>query len=416
MFGWSKQNLTRREALKLTAAGVLGASVSGWFNVLAARAAEQAATGAKHKSCILLWMNGGPAQSHTFDLKDGSEYKAIDTAVSGIQISEYLPNVAKVMDSLAILRGMSTGEASHPRARYLMHTGYRQGAGGTVYPSIGSIVASELGDPDAELPNFVAVGAGSFGPGYLGPKWAPLVVGDPARGIENLKPYAELADLDEKAGLLDELDQSFLGKYQANPIEAHAKGYQRAVQLMHSDRARAFDIDKEKSSVKEAYGNSKFGEGCLLARRLVEAGVPFVEVALNGWDTHGGANQPVKRLSGQIDPGFGALVSDLKERGLLDNTLIIWMGEFGRSPGKGTNHFARAWSSVLGGAGLKTGQVIGKTDKSGGTVEERPISVVDFMATVCKALGIDSTKQVTSRGGRPFRLVDKGAKLVEELF
>jgi uncharacterized protein (DUF1501 family) len=408
--------MNRRAMLKLSAAGVLGTSVSGWFGVLAGRAAEkEKQEGIKSKSCILLWMNGGPAQSHTFDLKDGSEYKAIDTSIPGIKISEYLPNVAKQMQNMTILRSMSTGEASHPRGRYLMHTGYRQGAGGVVYPSLGALVSNELGNLDGELPNFVAVG-GTLGAGYLGSRHQPVTVNDPARGIENLRAATELSELDERASLVDELDGSFLKDYQAQQIEAHQKGYQRALTLMHSSKAKAFDISQESSSVRSAYGSSKFGEGCLLARRLIETGVKFVEVSLGGWDTHQGAATPVKRLSGQLDPAFAALVNDLKERGLLDSTLVIWMGEFGRSPGKGTNHFARAWSSVLAGGGIKAGQVIGRTDKSGNTVEERPISTPDFMATVLQTLGIDPTKQLTSRGGRPHHIVDKGAKVVKELF
>jgi uncharacterized protein (DUF1501 family) len=416
MMRHDKAELSRRALLKLTAAGVVGASTSGWFGTLAGQAAEAAARGVKHKSCILLWMAGGPAQSHTFDLKDGSEYKAIDTAVPGIQISEYLPKVAAQMQHLAILRSMSTGEASHGRARYLMHTGYRQGSGGVTHPSLGSIVSAELGRPEFPLPNFVSISSNAPGAGYLGPKHEPLNMADPTRGVENLKPFTEMQELQDKATLLDGLDRAYLDRYQAPPIEAHQKGYQRAVQLMQSEQAKAFDLDREPAGMREAYGKSRFGDGCLLARRLVEAGVPFVEVSLGGWDTHGGASRPVKNLSAQVDPAFARLISDLKERGLLDTTLVIWMGEFGRSPGRGTNHFARAWSTVLGGAGLKTGQVIGKTDKTGGTVAERPISVVDFMATVCKALGINHDKHVIARNGRPFRLVDKGANPVAELF
>jgi uncharacterized protein (DUF1501 family) len=414
MFDHKRLEMTRRDLMKLSAVGAVGASVSGWFNVLSAGAEEAAKQGVKHKSCILLWMNGGPAQSHTFDLKDGGEYKSIETTVPGIRISEYLPRVARQMEHMAILRGMSTGEASHPRGRYLMHTGYRQGAGGATYPSLGAIVAASNGKPDAELPNFVSVGS-TLGSGYLGPRHAPLIVGDPSRGLENLRPYAELAELDERASLLEQLDKNFLGTYKANPIEAHHKGVQRAVQLMHSPKARAFEIDQEPSSVREAYGTSTFGRGCLLARRLIETGVPFVEVSLGGWDTHGGAATPVRRLSETIDGPWAALVKDLKERGLLDNTLVIWMGEFGRSPGRGTNHYARAWSSVLCGGGLKTGQVIGRTDRSGGTVEERPIRVTDFMATVCLALGIDPDGHFRSKTGRPFRIVDKGANPVKEV-
>jgi uncharacterized protein (DUF1501 family) len=416
MFRSDHYPLTRRDVLRLSAAGVVGASVSGWFGVLAGRAAEAAQQGKKHKSCILLWMNGGPAQSHTFDLKDGSEYKAIQTSVPGIEVSERLPKIAAQMEHLAILRGMSTGDGNHPTARYLMHTGYRQGLGGTTYPSLGSIVSAELGQADAELPNFVSVGANGLSPGYLGPRHAPVNVLDAARGVENLKASAALAEVDERASLLEELDRNFLGEYRASAIEAHQKGYQKAVQLMHSARARAFDISQEPDTVRSAYGNTPFGRGCLLARRLVEAGVPFVEVTLNGWDTHQGAAQPVQRLSAQLDPGMGTLVKELNERGLLETTLVIWMGEFGRSPGRGQNHYPRAWSTVLGGAGLKTGQVIGKTDARGGTVAERPVGVKDFMATVCQALGIDYNKQYLSKGGRPHRIVDKGANPVQELF
>ena len=416
MFCYDKQEMTRRDLLRLSAAGVLGTSVSGWFGVLAGRAAEAARKGSQHKSCILLWMNGGPSQAHTFDLKDGSEYKAIKTTVPGIEISEYLPKIAEQMEHLAILRSMSTGDSNHQTARYLMHTGYRRGFGGTTYPSLGSIAASELGQVEAELPNFVSVGANGLSPGYLGPRHAPLNVTDPARGVENLRPVAELAEVTERATLLDELDRNFLGQYQATSIEAHQKGYQKALQLMHSARAKAFDISQEPSSIRAAYGSSRFGDGCLLARRLVEAGVPFVEVTLNGWDTHQGANQPVRRLSQQLDPAMGTLVKELKERGLYDSTLVIWMGEFGRSPGRGTNHYARAWSTVVGGAGLKTAQVVGKTDARGGNVDDRPIKVTDFMATVCQALGIDHNKTVNARTGRPHRLVDKGAHVVQELF
>jgi uncharacterized protein (DUF1501 family) len=413
---FDRYEVTRRDLLRLSAAGVLGASVSGWFGTLASRAAEAARQGAKHKSCILLFMNGGPAQSHTFDLKDGSEYKAIDTSAPGIKISEHLPKVAEQMKHLAILRSMSTGDGNHPTAQYLMHTGYRRGFGGITYPSIGSIVAAELGQPDAELPNFVSVGANGRSPGYLGPKHAALNVLDANRGVENLKPIAPLEDLDERASLLDELDRGFLQEYGATSIEAHQRGYQKAVQLMHSSRAKAFDLGQEPESVRAAYGRSGFGQGCLLARRLIEAGVPFVEVSLGGWDTHQGAAQPVQRLSQQLDPAFGTLVKELHERGLLETTLVVWMGEFGRSPGRGQNHYARAWSTVMGGAGLKVGQVVGKTDRSGGTVAERPINVVDFMATICKALGIDYNKQIVAKGGRPHRLVDKGANPVKELF
>jgi hypothetical protein len=409
-------NPSRRDLLRLAAAGVLGGSASGWFGLLADRAARAASQGTKHKSCILLWMAGGPAQSHTFDLKPGGEYQPISTTVPGIQISEYLPKVAQQMKHLALLRSMKTGDGNHRTATYLMHTGFRQGSGGgMVHPSLGAMVAAELGRPEFELPNFVAVG-NTMGPGYLGPKYAPLIVNDFERGLPDLRPFTNQDDVDERASLVEELDKAFLSDYQANSTRAHQASFQKALQLMHSDKTKAFELGHESDSVRDAYGRNRFGQGCLLARRLVESGVPFVEVALGGWDTHQGANQRVKALSQQFDPAFAALVADLKDRGLLGTTLVIWMGEFGRSPKNGSQHYARAWTSILAGAGLKTGQVVGSTDASGADVKDRPISSADFMATVCKALGIDFTKEYMARGGRPMHKVDKGAKPVTQLF
>lgn len=412
----SVPQLTRRDALKLSAAGVLSASASGWFGALAVHAAAAAAQGKKHKSCILLFMGGGASHTHTFDMKPGGPYKAIASNVPGIQVSEYLPKMAQQMDKCAVLRSMSTGEASHQRAKYLMHTGYRQGAGGVTYPSLGSIVSNELGDGRAELPNFIAVGNSSFGAGYLGARLAPLVISNPDKGVENLKPVGELSHLDERAALLADFDKDLQVRLNSNPLDAHQKGYQRAVALMHSTKAKAFNLDEEPAALREAYGSSSFGKGCLLARRLVEAGVPFVEVGRGGWDTHGQGNAKQKNAIEGTDGSWAALLADLKDRGMLDDTLVIWMGEFGRTPDDGSNHYAKAWTTVLSGAGLKTGQVIGRTDDKGMTVEDQPISVVDYMTTICKALGINSEKEYETRGGRPMRLVDKGGKVVDQLF
>ncbi|HEX4589166.1 MAG TPA: DUF1501 domain-containing protein [Gemmataceae bacterium] len=406
---------SRRDLLKLAAAGVATASASGWFGLLADRAARAASQGAKHKSCILLWMQGGPAQSHTFDLKPGGDYKPISTSVPGIQISEHLPKIAKQMHNLSLLRSMKTGDGNHRTATYLMHTGFRQGSGGgLVHPSLGAIVANELGQPGFELPNYVAVGNG-LGPGYLGPKFAPLVVNDFEKGLPDLKPFGGGSDVNERVSLVEELDKAFLSDYGANSTKAHQASMQKALDLMHSDKTSAFELSREKDLTRDLYGRSKFGQGCLLARRLVEVGVPFVEVTLGGWDTHQGATQRVKALSEQLDPGMAALIADLKDRGLLDSTLVIWMGEFGRAPKTGSNHYARAWTSILAGAGLKVGQVVGSTDASGADVKDRPISSGDFMATVCSALGIDYTKEYVARGNRPMHKVDKNAKPVTQV-
>jgi hypothetical protein len=407
--------VSRRDVLKLASLGVLGASTSGWFGLLADRAAAAASQGVKHKSCILLWMAGGPAQSHTFDVKPGGDFASIDTAVPGIRISEHLPKVAAQMKELVLLRGMKTGDGNHQTATYLMHTGFRKGTGGVVHPSLGAMVAADLGKPDFELPNFVAVG-NSLGSGYLGPKYAPLIVRDLSRGLPDLKPLGGTGGTAGRASLVEELDQAFMNDYGATSTKAHLTGFKRAMQLMSSPATKAFELSNEPAKYREAYGSSRFGQGCLLARRLVEAGVPFVEVALPGWDTHNNTPQRIKTLSEQLDGPMATLIGDLKERGMLKDTLVIWMGEFGRSPGHGKNHYARAWTTALAGAGLKVGQAVGRTDAKGNDVASVPVAAPDFMATVCKALGIDHTKTYMARGGRPMHKVAKEAKVVKQVF
>ena len=412
-------SLSRREMMKLAAVGALTPPVSGFLDVLAARAADQKSK----KACILLFMHGGPSHIDTFDPKPdnkSSEIKAINTAVSGIQVGEHLAKVGAQMKDIALLRGMSTGEGSHGRARYYMHTGYREGVGGVIHPSLGAISSAKLGKADDSLPNFVSVGGQGYGSGYLGAYHAPLEVANPALGIENLKAIDSLPALDKRASLLEEIEKGFIDRVQTPSAEAHRATYQRAAALMHSEKAKAFDLSAEPASLREAYGKTPFGEGCLLARRLVEFGVKFVEVQLANWDTHRDNAARIKGLCGQLDPGMGTLIADLKQRGMLDDTLVVWMGDFGRTPtvGKqgGRDHYPRAWTTALAGAGIKAGKTIGRTDKQGGTVEERPTSAIDFMATVCSALGIDYTKNLYSRDGRPMRIVDKGEKVVNELF
>ena len=416
-------SLSRRDLLKLSAAGVAATAASGWLNVLAAHAAQ---TGVKHKSCIVLWMDGGPSHKDTFDLKPGTrdagDFKPIPTSVPGLQISEHLPKVARQMNHAAILRGMSTGEGAHGRARYYLHTGYKEGVGGIIHPSLGAIVSSEIGRGESAMPNFVAVGRGNYGAGFLGARHQPLVVASPARGVENLRPLVPAPQFDRRIGLLEDMESAFFRDYQATAGADHRTTYQRAVTLMQSKEAKGFDLSLEPKPSRSAYGDGAFADGCLLARRLVEVGVPFVEVTLGGWDTHQDNWGRVKRLSQQIDAPMAALLSDLKQRGLLESTLVVWMGEFGRTPRinsrgakPGRDHYPRAWSTVLFGGGIKGGQVVGKTDKEGATVVERPVSALDFLATVCRVLGIDYTKQNNTPGGRPIRIVDKGARAVQEV-
>ncbi|HVJ83389.1 MAG TPA: DUF1501 domain-containing protein [Planctomycetia bacterium] len=348
--------LTRRDWNRLAGAGLLGVGASGWFDSLAARAAEQGSAG-RRKACILLYMNGGPSHVDTFDIKPKvSEFKAIPTAIGGVQFSEHLPKLAKSASDLVVVRGMSTSEGSHARARYYVHTGFREGVGGVVHPTLGSIASAMIGPKKPELPNFVCVAANGLGPGYLGPTHAPLFVTNPDKGVENLKADDGLAAFDRRASLLDEMEKGFLDRKRAPAAEAHRAAYQAAISLMHSEKAKAFDIGAESESTRSQYGSGKFAQGCLLARRLVEFGVPFVEVDMGGWDTHKDNFNRVKRMSLEVDAAMSALVADLKTRGMLDDTLVVWMGDFGRTPdvkGGGRGHYPRAWTSVLAGGGLR---------------------------------------------------------------
>jgi uncharacterized protein (DUF1501 family) len=417
---------TRRRFLQMSAAGVGAASMSGWLEVLANAAPAAAKTDKKKKSCILLWMDGGPTHKDTFDLKPDSkgagEFKPIKTSATGVEISEHLPKIATHMHEGVIVRGMSTPEGAHPRAKYHLHTGYREGQGGLVYPSLGSIVASELGDAKASVPNFVTIGGRAFGAGFLGPKFQPLIIQDPAKGVEDLKAVVSQKQFDNRTDLLQQMEKAFHHEYQTSLAVDHKTTYERAVKLMQSKEAKAFDISDEAAATKSKYGSSKFCEGVLMARRLVEVGVPFVEVSLGGWDTHQDNFEKVKNLSGQVDSAVGALLTDLKERGLLDTTLVIWMGEFGRTPHintrgpkPGRDHYPKAWSLAMWGGGLKGGTVVGKTDKEGATVAERPVKTTDFLATVCEVLNIDHNKQNEAASGRPIRIVDKPTPFTKDV-
>jgi len=416
--------MNRREAMKLSAAGVLGVSVSNWFNILAAHASQ---TPQQTKNCILLWMDGGPSHKDTWDLRPGTDnggpYRQIQTNVNGIQISEHFPQMARLMNHAAVIRSMSTPEGAHARAKYNLHTGYREGQGGIVYPSIGSIVSKELGSESAAMPNFVSIGNRAYGSGFLGARHQPLVVNDAARGVENLRTGINAAQFDSRVGLLDELESGFQRQHNANTAEAHRTTMQRAVTLMRDSGTQAFDITREPAASAAAYGNTAFGRGCLMARRLIEGGVKFVEVTLGGWDTHQNNFERVRTLSETVDPAMSSLVRDLQTRGLLDSTLVIWCGDFGRTPRinargaqPGRDHYPRAWSSVMVGGGIRGGQVIGRTDAEAATVTDRPVSTFDYMATICQALGIDYNKQNHAPNGRPIRIVDRPATPIAQLF
>lgn len=376
------------------------------------------------KSAILLWMSGGPSTIDIWDMKPGGstagEFKPISTA-GDVQICEHMPLTAKVMDKLSIVRSMSTREADHMRGRYYMHTGYVPNPN-IEHPSYGSVVSHELIDqrPELEIPPFVSVGGGSEGPGFLGMSWAPFNVNSNGQ-VRNLDVRPDEMDrLEDRMRALDFLEKGFVSQNRGAAASDHMKILANTVHLMTSKQMDAFKVTKEPKDVQDRYGNDAFGRGCLMARRLVETGVPFVEVDLGGWDNHAGIFNILRtqRLP-VLDKAMSALVEDLNQRGLLKDTAIIWMGEFSRTPringNGGRDHWARAWSVVAGGAGMKGGIAVGKTNEDGTSVETDPYTSQDVMASLCKALGISLETTFTSNNGRPMKIANSG-KVIKELF
>ncbi len=389
--------LSRRGFLRWIGAGAFGLT---WLDYLTLHADEIRKA---HKACILLWMAGGPSQFETFDPKPGAPTqgptKAIPTTVPGIDIAEHWTKVAGATKDLTIIRSMTSKEGNHGRATYLLHTGYAP-SGGVVHPGIGSVVANELGLHDFDLPHFVSIQGQSIGPSFLGVPYAPFVVSDPNRKPDNLATPVAGPRLERRLGLLQELEGPFARGGAAEQVRDHQALYHQTAHMVLSPRVQAFDLDAEPAKIRDAYGRSPFGQGCLMARRLVEAGVTFVEVQSNGWDTHGNELATLKTLIPPVDQATAALLGDLRSRGMLEKTLVIWMGEFGRMP--------------LAGSGVKGGQVIGATDKLGSAVAERPVTVPDLFCTFCQILGIDPRKENQSNVGRPIPIVE-GGEVVKEV-
>jgi uncharacterized protein (DUF1501 family) len=375
------------------------------------------------KSAILLWMGGGPATIDLWDLKpgnpNGGPFKPIGTT-GDLQICEHLPLVAQQMKNLSVVRSMSTREADHDRGRYYLHTGFVPNPN-IEHPSYGSVIAREMmaQRSDLEIPPFVTVGGASEGPGFLGMSWAPFAVtsnGD----IRNAKMDLQDSRLAQRMATLDLIEQGFISQKRGLAGEEHRKILKKTYDLMTSKQMEAFKVDKEPKEVRERYGDDGFGRGCLMARRLVEAGVPFVEVELGGWDNHAGIHNILERQKLPVlDKAMSALVEDLEQRQLLSDTAIIWMGEFGRTPringNAGRDHWARSWSVVVGGAGMNGGLAVGVTNEDGTMVETEPYSAEDLMATVCKSLGISLETTYQSKNGRPMKIAN-GGKVIRELF
>lgn len=412
------EHLSRRAFLKGVLAGG-GAVVANWGGLVHSQSiAAEAARQQKH--CILLWMNGGASQIDTFDMKPGrptgGPFRPIATNVTGLQVCEYLPRMARIADKLAVIRSMRTQSPDHPDGIYHMHTCYKM-AERMPHPEIGAMIAKYLGNPDADLPSFVRMGStGNAGSGYLGPQYEPFTLDRDGRLPYFTEPLVQAAAQQRRGDLLRFMEEEFGREHHAEPFAAHRLSEARAWRLM---RARAvFDVSRDWPQARDRYGDTSFGRSCFMARKLVEAGVPFVEVGQENYDSHADNFVCHKGNMSVLDPAWSGLLQDLQERGLLEKTLVVWMGEVGRTPyinnRAGRDHFVRAWTIVLSGGGVRGGQVHGSTDEDGREVRDNPVSEGDLFATIYTALGVNPRVRHYV-GTRPIWATPEGSKPIRSL-
>lgn len=426
----------RRDFIRIGSLGFFGLGLTEYFalKALAEGHHKSANLGGPERSVILVWLSGGPPHLDTFDLKPDAEaevrgtFKPIATNVPGIQICEHLSHTAQVADKFAIIRSMTSRENNHERAINYLLTGYLP-LQTLEFPSIGSVIAKEKG-PKNGLPPYVTIPNifPSFGAGFLGGEYGPFMAGDPnVTGYKvrdlNLPTDLDWTRVNHRKWLLNQIDEQFRTVDTSGEFKTVDTFYEKAYDLMRSAVAKkAFDIESEPDAIRNRYGRTPVGQGCLLARRLIEAGVRFVTVSKGwlNWDTHGNNFTTLEKLLlPELDMAYSALIEDLHHRGLLESTLVVLMGEFGRTPqinsDAGRDHWSKAFSIVCAGAGVKGGQVIGATDKHASEVTEDPIQVEDLVATIYNRVGIDFNHEYQTPIARPVKL-SNGGKVIAKLF
>ncbi len=421
---------TRRELMIRMAKSAFGISLAPMLGQSVATAAEFVPNRPRSaKSVILLMMSGGMSHLDTWDVKPGNdkvmgETKIIDTSVSGIKLSENLPKSAKQMHHMVLMNGMSTNQGAHEQGQYVMQRSYDM-RGTIVHPAMGSWVMRLAGKRNENIPGFVSVSGDPniVNGGFMGAKFAGVPIGDPNAGLQDsLRPGSiSEADFTRRLKLADSLNKQFHTVVNSPAIRDHEGLYTDALRIMRCEDLKAFDLGKEPTEMKTAYGPSRFAQGCLLARRLVEHGVRFIQVTHGGWDTHYDNFTAVPARCKDLDDGLSALLADLNRRGLLQETLVVVATEFGRTPEivsehqDGRDHYPKAFSCVLAGGGLNGGQTYGKTDPNGAKVIENITTPQDLNATIAYALGLPIEQVIISPSGRPFTMADKG-KPVASLF
>ena len=418
--------LRRRDFLRVGSLSLLGISLSQFLRLEKNLVLGSSNAQTKAQSCILLWLEGGPSQVDTWDPKNNSSFRPISTNVPGIQISELLPKVAKRMDKLAIIRSMHTLENNHPQATHYAATGHQPNPA-MRFPSLGSVVAKELVSRNNVPPYVLTPSTGNdtfmldhFGAAFIGNQYDPMALPDPSSKnfkVPDLRlPKTVTAErLQDRLSFRRVVEQIYRNKIEEMELSGMDIFTEQALNMVLTPSVqKAFDLSTETTKTKEAYGLDSFGQSVLLARRLVEAGSRFVTAAgykYNEWDTHGDNDKRHKdHLVPTFDRTFSVLLDDLDQRGLLESTIVIAMGEFGRgpsiNPGNGRDHWPQCWSLVLGGGGIRGGQVVGSSDEQGGYVVDRVITIGDLFATIYKALGIDWEKTYMTPIGRPIKIAN----------
>ena len=405
--------LSRREVFGRVARATLGVGLVPAIS----RQLEASVDGKKPhaKNIIYLMMQGAMSHLDTFDPKPGrdeqGETKTIPTKTPGIVFGQSLEKLAGLSDRLAVVRSLTTETGAHEQGQYLMRTSYPM-INSIRHPAFGSWAVHAMGKISKDLPSYVLVGNGNDHPGagFLDPSLTPVPVADPTKGLENtVRPrYLSEKNFDRRLALADRIDRDFKQRYAGQQLDAYNQLYKDAVRLMGSVDLQAFDIAREKPEVRDRYGDSKIGLGCLLARRLVESGVRCVEVEFGSWDMHRDVFEEMDEKGPQLDRAMAALLEDLEQRGLLASTLVVLATEFGRTPrineNAGRDHHPGVFSCVLAGAGVQGGAVYGQSDERGFRPDKDPVSVADFNTTIAAACGLPYEKEFHAPNGRPFKI------------
>ncbi len=411
--------LSRRLFMTRTARSLLGVGLLPTLAPAALALQKPIAPRPTARKVIYLYMAGGMSHLDTFDPKPESDVQgpvaSIRTRADGVFLSEHFPALAQQMDKVALIRSVSSTQGAHEQGAYYMHSSYVM-RGTIKHPGLGAWIEKLEGKTNRTLPATVLIGGGNpgSGSGWMESHYAPLLLSNPHEGLRNSRRPNSIAEEEftNRLALAEAFDRRFHSRYSTRSVQAYQGMYQDAVRLMQSEDLKAFDIDREPAECRDLYGRNSFGDGCLLARRLIEHDVRFVEVSLGGWDTHSNNFTSVARQASTLDRGLSGLLVDLARRGLLEETLVVVATEFGRTPqineDDGRDHFPKAFSCLLAGGGIQGGRAYGATDAMGSDIVENPVLIPDFNATIAYALGLPVDKVVYSPTKRPFKVAHDG--------